>query len=120
MLKGVMAIAKRYHSPGRIARGFISSLWLGWSSLLQMQVGWSRAGAQLALEARVVIDHSIVKAIYSPRFFLIAYKQKHDTTYEVTAALGLHKYQESFQATHCCKQEKPQNTVGKRPFQTVT
>ena len=29
-LIGVMATAKRYHCPGRIATSFISSLWLGW------------------------------------------------------------------------------------------
>ena len=30
MAKDVKAVAKRYHSPVRIATSFVSGLWLGW------------------------------------------------------------------------------------------
>ena len=59
------------------------------------------------LVARVVVDHSIVKATYSPCFVLNAYKQKHNTSYKGTAALGLHKYHGNFGATPRYNREKP-------------
>ena len=63
---------------------------------------------------RVVVDRSIVKAIYSPRFLLNAYKQKHNTCHEGTAALELHKYQDNFGTTPRYKQEKPKTLPAKR------
>ena len=50
------------------------------------------------LEGRVVIDHSIEKAMYSPHYLLNACKQKHINNYKGTAALELHKYHNTFGA----------------------
>ena len=61
----------------------------------------------------VVVDHSIVKATYSPRFLLNAYKQKHNTNYKATAVLELHKCQDNFGDTSCYKQEKPKMLLTK-------
>ena len=66
------------------------------------------------LEARVVIDRSIVKATYSPGFLLNAYKQKHNTSHEGTAALELHIYHDNFGATPRYKGEKPKTLSAKR------
>ena len=62
---------------------------------------------------RVVVYRSIVKATYSQRFLLNAFKQKHNTNYKGTAALELHKC-ENFGATTCYKREKPKTLPAKR------
>ena len=70
------------------------------------------------LEARVVVDRSIVKATYSPRFLLNAYKQKHNASHEGTAALELHIYHDNFGASGVVsgksQRRYPQNAVSKR------
>ena len=66
------------------------------------------------LKPGVIVDHSIVKATYSQRFLLNAYKQKHNTSYKGTAALELHKCHDNFGATSCYKREKPKTLPAKR------
>ena len=71
------------------------------------------------LEAKVVVDRSIVKAAYSPCFLLNAYKQKHNTSHEGTVAFELHLYHNNFGATPCYKWEKPKTLspkCGKQAF----
>ena len=44
---------------------------------------------------------SIVKATYWARFLFNAYKQKHNTNYRGTVALGFYKYQDSSGPAPC-------------------
>ena len=62
----------------------------------------------------VVVDHSIVKATYSPRFLLNAYEHKHNTNYKATASFELQKCQDNFGGTSCYKREKPKTLTAKR------
>ena len=105
-------MAKPYHSPGRIAISFISGLWLGWG--FPYQYKWVGPETLKGRSAMVVVDHSIVKATYSPHFLLNAYKHKHNTNYKATAALKLHKFQDNFGGTGCYKREKPKTQPAKR------
>ena len=70
------------------------------------------------LKPRVIVDHSIVKATYSQRFLLNAYKQKHNTSYKGTAALELHKCHDNLGLQVAISEKSQrrylQNAVGKR------
>ena len=73
-----------------------------------------RGEAQWMVKTRVVVDHCNHKIDIMTTFFLNASKQKHNTNYEGTAALRLHKYQDSFGATLYYQWEKPKMLPAKR------
>ena len=58
------------------------------------------------LEAQLVVDCFNCKMTYWARFLFNAYKQKYNNNYGGTAALGLHKYQDSSGVAPCYQPEK--------------
>ena len=67
---------------------------------------------------RVVVDHSIVKVTYSPRFLLNAYKHKHNANYKGTLPLSFINVKTilglQFAISEKSQRRYPQNAVGKR------